>query len=259
MTIKAIETVYNGYRFRSRLEARWAVFFDTLGVKYEYEPEGFELPDGERYLPDFKVSKVYSPHYPPASCWIEIKGPMPEHEELLKLRQFVETAKTNMILVIGTPDIPKTMNGDPYGGECDYELWFLGGSLSAYEFDYWMSEDSFWLGSQRIEGVWEHLVHNYLDGSTPIKPPPSKTDWRAVVEADRRYYEDRHGKEHPGYKYGFVEKGVWVDGADGLPIFGDISNKYSIYGYQSENPKCYEALLAARQARFEHGENGRPS
>lgn len=43
--IKPIETIYNGYRFRSRLEARWAVFLDSLGVKYEYEPEGFELPD----------------------------------------------------------------------------------------------------------------------------------------------------------------------------------------------------------------------
>lgn len=53
--IKAIETVYNGYRFRSRLEARWAVFFDALGVKYEYEPEGFELPSGQWYLPDFRV------------------------------------------------------------------------------------------------------------------------------------------------------------------------------------------------------------
>ena len=31
--IKAIETVYKGYRFRSRLEARWAVFFDACGVK----------------------------------------------------------------------------------------------------------------------------------------------------------------------------------------------------------------------------------
>lgn len=53
--IKPIETIYNGYRFRSRLEARWAVFLDTLGVEYEYEPEGFELPNGKRYLPDFKV------------------------------------------------------------------------------------------------------------------------------------------------------------------------------------------------------------
>lgn len=53
--IKPIETIYNGYRFRSRLEARWAVFFDALGVDYEYEPEGFNLPNGGRYLPDFRV------------------------------------------------------------------------------------------------------------------------------------------------------------------------------------------------------------
>ena len=51
--MKAIETVYNGYRFRSRLEARWAVFFDAMGIKYEYEPEGYNLPRKQRYLPDF--------------------------------------------------------------------------------------------------------------------------------------------------------------------------------------------------------------
>jgi len=68
--IKAIETVYNSYRFRSRLEARWAVFFDTLGVPYEYEPEGFELRGGNRYLPDFWL--------PTCDCWLEIK---PQHEK----------------------------------------------------------------------------------------------------------------------------------------------------------------------------------
>lgn len=50
--LKPIETVYRGYRFRSRLEARWAVFFDALGIDWEYESEGYELPSG-RYLPDF--------------------------------------------------------------------------------------------------------------------------------------------------------------------------------------------------------------
>jgi hypothetical protein len=49
---RAIETSYNGYRFRSRLEARWAVFFHALGVKYKYESEGFDL-GGVYYLPDF--------------------------------------------------------------------------------------------------------------------------------------------------------------------------------------------------------------
>lgn len=47
------ETIYNGYRFRSRLEARWAVFFDAMNIPYTYEPEGFDLTDGSSYLPDF--------------------------------------------------------------------------------------------------------------------------------------------------------------------------------------------------------------
>ena len=68
--IKAIETYYKGYRFRSRLEARWAVFFDAAGIKYEYEPEGFEvnLSDEEKimylhdcYVPDFDVYAEVKP------------------------------------------------------------------------------------------------------------------------------------------------------------------------------------------------------
>ena len=65
MDIKPIETHYNGYRFRSRLEARWAVFFDAAGIKYEYELEGFELPNGQKYLPDF--------HLPEFKAYVEIK------------------------------------------------------------------------------------------------------------------------------------------------------------------------------------------
>lgn len=33
---KAKETYYDGYRFRSRLEARWAVFFNNIGLEYDY-------------------------------------------------------------------------------------------------------------------------------------------------------------------------------------------------------------------------------
>lgn len=36
-----IPTMYKGIQFRSRLEARWAVFFDTLGIEWEYEPQGY--------------------------------------------------------------------------------------------------------------------------------------------------------------------------------------------------------------------------
>lgn len=58
MGVKAIETEYAGYRFRSRLEARWAVFFDALGIEWEYEPQGYTLKDGTNYLPDFYIHKV---------------------------------------------------------------------------------------------------------------------------------------------------------------------------------------------------------
>ena len=53
--LKPIETQYKGYRFRSRLEARWAVFFDALGLNWEYEVEGFDLGETGWYLPDFKI------------------------------------------------------------------------------------------------------------------------------------------------------------------------------------------------------------
>ena len=63
--LKPIETCYDGYKFRSRLEARWAVFFHEAGIEYQYEPEGFSLPDGSWYLPDF-----YLPWF---GMYIEIK------------------------------------------------------------------------------------------------------------------------------------------------------------------------------------------
>lgn len=54
--MKAIQTRYKGYRFRSRLEARWTVFFDALGVRWEYEPEGYVDDNGRCYLPDFLLA-----------------------------------------------------------------------------------------------------------------------------------------------------------------------------------------------------------
>lgn len=55
--IKTIPTTYNGVEYRSRLEARWAVFFDELGIRHYYEYEGFDL-DGRWYVPDFYLPDV---------------------------------------------------------------------------------------------------------------------------------------------------------------------------------------------------------
>jgi hypothetical protein len=70
VTIAAIETRYAGHRFRSRLEARWAVFFDALEIPWEYEPQGFVIPRANGgttpYLPDFRLTEC--------GTWIEVKG-----------------------------------------------------------------------------------------------------------------------------------------------------------------------------------------
>jgi tetrahydromethanopterin S-methyltransferase subunit F len=36
--IQSIETIVDDTRYRSRTEARWAIFFETLGVDFAYEP-----------------------------------------------------------------------------------------------------------------------------------------------------------------------------------------------------------------------------
>lgn len=102
--IRAIETEYNGYKFRSRLEARWAVFFDAAGIKYEYETEGVELRDRNKYLPDF-----YLPEF---DTHVEVKGKRPGYEqEILRIPEFIVWGGPIKQVVILT-DIPgKTPDG----------------------------------------------------------------------------------------------------------------------------------------------------
>lgn len=94
-TIKAIETAYKGYRFRSRLEARWGVFLDNLGVKWEYEPEGFNLAEAGWYLPDF-----WLPQY---GWWVEIKPVhfLPENKE--RCEALLACTGAPVLLIAGNP------------------------------------------------------------------------------------------------------------------------------------------------------------
>ena len=94
--LKAIETKYKGYRFRSRLEARWAVFFDALGLKWDYEFEGFDLGEAGWYLPDF--------WFPTLKCWVEIKPEEPNEKERHKASELCRCSKKTVFTVIGIPD-----------------------------------------------------------------------------------------------------------------------------------------------------------
>jgi hypothetical protein len=56
MTVRAIQTSYAGYWFRSRLEARWAVALDFCQIGWQYEVQGVHINLSGirlRWLPDF--------------------------------------------------------------------------------------------------------------------------------------------------------------------------------------------------------------
>ena len=107
--IKAIQTYYNGYHFRSRTEARWAVFFDNANIKYQYEPEGYELSDGTKYLPDF--------YLPESNTFFECKGIMSD-DDLDKITTFQKDM--GVAVVIGYSDM--TFQASDDYAEDGYEI-----------------------------------------------------------------------------------------------------------------------------------------
>lgn len=98
--IKAIETSYKGHRFRSRLEARWAIFFDALEIPWEYEKEGYALPSGP-YLPDFWLP--YNCGQPGCGHWVEIKPCDPSPLEMKKLADLARLTGHRAYCFCGQP------------------------------------------------------------------------------------------------------------------------------------------------------------
>jgi hypothetical protein len=101
-TLRAIETEYNGYRFRSRLEARWAVFLDAVGILYEYEKQGYSLPSGA-YLPDFWIplDRFRGDDPPGSGSWFEIKPVDPSEDELTLLADLTWATGHRGFLIAG--------------------------------------------------------------------------------------------------------------------------------------------------------------
>lgn len=103
----AIPTLYNGVQFRSRLEARWAAFFDLLGWRWTYEPV-----DLAGYIPDFFIELGAPPLYFAESgiysdkFLVEVK---PDAETVLDeaVAKAFEAGWTGPVVVLGShPRIP---------------------------------------------------------------------------------------------------------------------------------------------------------
>jgi hypothetical protein len=92
--IRALPTEYNGITYRSRLEARWSVFFDALNVGQCYEEEGYELPNGQFYLPDFFIPKW--------NTYLEVKH-VASPDERTKCAVLSDATNTRVLLIEGFP------------------------------------------------------------------------------------------------------------------------------------------------------------
>lgn len=83
MVIKAIPTTYKKTKFRSKLEAHWAEWFDQYEIIWSYEIQGFNLEDGTWYLPDFYLPEI--------DTIVEVKGMIENIDKTYKLYKKIGT------------------------------------------------------------------------------------------------------------------------------------------------------------------------
>lgn len=119
--MQVLETEWKGHNFRSRIEARWAVFFDALLIPYWYEPNGYQLVSG-KYLPDFWL--------PQQQCHWEVKGQRPTMREMRLAGELAETTGATVYIAFGPPHVPKL-------GEIDESAFCFSARMPwAYDFCY---------------------------------------------------------------------------------------------------------------------------
>lgn len=216
--IKPIETIYNGYRFRSRLEARWAVFFDAAGIKFEYEIEGFDLGNGVYYLPDF-----YLPEF---EIFVEIK---PGYSSLQKdLRDKAEAKCSAFRDIIGQAIY--MFSGNPWDNH-----W---GRL--YAFDY--TDDS--AGSSEFQARFVSLPWCH-EQSDPILLCSDRSSSRTIcINSDFDFNKKVLCGATLGQQYP-TACGDWVTTELMYEMFEPNDRHMNEFN---------KAKLKAQQARFEHGE-----
>jgi len=142
--MKPIETRAYGHRFRSRLEARWAVAFTEARITWHYEPEGFDLGGAGFYLPDFWLPQV--------SMWAEVKGNGFSLDELHKAHNLANHTHRPVLLLAGLPAEAAYYAIEPDGDPSWQELLSDGTPVTASDYapfegsDYHLSERRFFGG-----------------------------------------------------------------------------------------------------------------
>ena len=158
MTYAAIKTTYNGVNFRSRLEAKWARFFDLMGWKYEYEPY-----DLNGWIPDFIL-------FGEDEILVEVK-PFSKFEDFDTNKLFNATKGTEKevkeLLLLGT---------SIFEPQCFYECASIGWLAENHDNEKWFSNAVMnnWknhYGFFHAEGSWLDRITGIYDGDHCLNVP----------------------------------------------------------------------------------------
>lgn len=153
--IPAKPTLYNGIKFRSKLEAQWAAFFDIIEWDYLYEP--YEI-NGQ--LPDF-IIKCNSTHYPTKTLIVEIKPFVFADEGYkIKILESYKEIKAHILILCDSPFLQKNRIASiGYGSQ------FVGDSHeNLYEIDWKCIDD---IGSEYM--YYDSMIKDEIDRKSFIE------------------------------------------------------------------------------------------
>lgn len=227
--IKAIETEYKGYKFRSRLEARWAVFFDAAEIEWEYEPEGFTLSNGDYYLPDFFLAKlgIYVEVKPKGAFLITYHDGCVEFDKKAsKYGQFMQE-----------------MTDKGYG------VWFVfGDPVDALMAEHIGNGDNFLFAKSECHAHFMNYETCICNGETII----TKECKNHVFLSSGRVMGI---SDDEGIIWGNDAIGI-AEGKVIIPLTHALLLSKTQYALDKTLDRNIRACVTARQARFEHGEKG---
>ena len=245
-TTKAIQTQYKGYRFRSRTEARWAVFFDALGVKWEYENEGYDLGEAGWYLPDFWL--------PDMGIWAEVKGQEPSADEKQKAYKLSALSKKGVLIMQGSPGLNEVDFG--FVEYSSKNTLYCGECFDIYDMPCHYASFSLAWGTERFESLRRMLCNQpeYISAEELRSKQFCINDEEGrrsfLVELDKLYFLRKHGRAHPQYQNGRTVDVRWHEVRNEIVLTADDRH----LEMRHLGPKIIEAHNTARSARFEHGE-----
>ena len=112
--------VYENTAFRSILEAQWAVFFDMMHIKWEYEMHALDIGKGKVYIPDF--------YLPELDLYVEAKGTWKRLKiDLPKMLAALKLNKTTRIILVTPNRLGDLLFGEHWDSIMAFPLLYVDG------------------------------------------------------------------------------------------------------------------------------------